>query len=272
MQTWASCWYKPFDYAAIDKMMCLCHRLWPTETFGWYRTSCFVWEVAQHVILEIGTGRRHGKVNPEREQKLLMWGATFYWIYFTMILPMFFINFLPCILLTIAHSLGLLTALGNAFPIMQVPFATLFTRALVLSLWTDTVSNINSFMVVVCNHSGSDLWLYTSSCRPYTAEWFLRSIHSSANFPCGDDFTDLNHGWLNYQIEHHMFPDLSPLQYRKIQPLVKEICKKYGIPYIQDTCFKRFWSLLEIGTGMASMPTCTACLEIEAEESGASGK
>jgi hypothetical protein len=30
----------------------------------------------------------------------------------------------------------------------------------------------------------------------------------------GSDANDFLHGWLNYQIEHHMFPDLSMLSYQ----------------------------------------------------------
>jgi hypothetical protein len=34
------------------------------------------------------------------------------------------------------------------------------------------------------------------------------------NFNTGSDANDYLHGWLNYQIEHHMFPDLSMLSYQ----------------------------------------------------------
>ena len=34
------------------------------------------------------------------------------------------------------------------------------------------------------------------------------------NFNTGSDANDFMHGWLNYQIEHHMFPDLSMLSYQ----------------------------------------------------------
>merc|ERR1712087_888483 len=117
-------------------------------------------------------------------------------------------------------------------------------RGFLLSLAQDIATNIWTFLVIVCNHSGKDL--YSSSCRPNTAEFFLRSVHSSANFPGGNDFLDLCYGWLNYQVEHHMFPDLSPLQYRKMQPLVEEVCKKYGVKYTMGSCFTRCWDLIQI--------------------------
>jgi hypothetical protein len=45
---------------------------------------------------------------------------------------------------------------------------------------------------------------------------------------------DFMHGWLNYQIEHHMFPDLSMLSYQKAAPIVRAACEKYGVPYVQE--------------------------------------
>ena len=41
----------------------------------------------------------------------------------------------------------------------------------------------------------------------------------------GGDVNDFLHGWLNYQIEHHLFPDLPPLRYRQLQPKVKARCE-----------------------------------------------
>lgn len=38
-------------------------------------------------------------------------------------------------------------------------------------------------------------------------------------------------GGLNYQIEHHLFPNVSHVHYRKISPMVKKLAMKYNIPY-----------------------------------------
>ena len=58
-------------------------------------------------------------------------------------------------------------------------------------------------------------------------------VISSANFRTGGDNNDFMHGWLNYQVEHHMWPQLSALSYQKAQPEVAAICAKYGVPYVQ---------------------------------------
>ena len=59
---------------------------------------------------------------------------------------------------------------------------------------------------------------------------------SSANYRTGGDLNDFMHGWLNYQVEHHVWPSLSMLSYQKGQPELKAICEKYGVPYVQVRC------------------------------------
>merc|ERR1712151_1117319 len=122
------------------------------------------------------------------------------------------------------------------------------------------LSNLDSFIIIACNHSGSDLYRYSTSCKAYSAEWFLRCAYSSANFETGNDFIDTMYGWLNYQVEHHMFPDMTPLQYRKLQPLVKSICQKHGVVYTQQNALRRTWAMLRVAVGMDSMRSVTACL------------
>jgi len=43
------------------------------------------------------------------------------------------------------------------------------------------------------------------------------------------------HGGLDYQIEHHLFPQLPRHNLKKVKPFVMEICKQHGIPYRSDS-------------------------------------
>lgn len=109
----------------------------------------------------------------------------------------------------------------------------------------DTLTNIITFIIIVPNHAGDDVYSFKTS-SPNHKEFILRAIIGSVNFDYGTEICDFLHGYLNYQIEHHMFPDLSPLEYRIMAPKVKEVCKKYEIPYIQENVFKRVYKLYEI--------------------------
>lgn len=44
-------------------------------------------------------------------------------------------------------------------------------------------------------------------------------------------------GGLNYQIEHHLMPDVCHTHYRKLAPIVREVAEKHDIPYYSNTSF-----------------------------------
>ena len=87
----------------------------------------------------------------------------------------------------------------------------------------------------------------------------LRQVIASVNFRTGaphttlGDLNDFLHGWLNYQIEHHAFPQLSMLSYQKSAPLMRAICEKHGVPYVQQNVFRRLKKTADIMVGATSM-------------------
>ena len=42
-------------------------------------------------------------------------------------------------------------------------------------------------------------------------------------------------------------------QYQQVQPRVKAVCETYGLPYVQDSLFRRFVRLWKILLGVESM-------------------
>ncbi|GAB5361794.1 hypothetical protein AAMO2058_000743100 [Amorphochlora amoebiformis] len=138
-------------------------------------------------------------------------------------------------------------------PILLIFGTQRYYYAIVNLLLTDIVTNIHGFLAVVTNHAGDDLYRFQTSCNPNTPTFYLRAVISSVNFSCGSDIVDLAHGWLNYQIEHHMFPNLSMRSYQKAQPRVQAICKKYGVPYVKQNVLWRLKKTVDIMVGNASM-------------------
>lgn len=118
----------------------------------------------------------------------------------------------------------------------------------------DMLCNVHTFAIITPNHSGADMYLYKSSVTAKSDEWLLRQCISSTNYTLGTDVVDYLHGWLNYQIEHHLFPDLSAYEYQLIHADVRAACEKYGIPYICENVFVRLWKTVKIMTGQDSMP------------------
>ncbi len=44
-------------------------------------------------------------------------------------------------------------------------------------------------------------------------------------------------GGLNFQVEHHLFPNICHVHYKKISPIVKEVALKYNLPYYTRKTF-----------------------------------
>jgi len=73
---------------------------------------------------------------------------------------------------------------------------------------------------------------------------YLRQILASGNFDGGWILSTLS-GHLNHQIEHHLFPTLPAWRYPKMAKKVKEICKKYDIPYNTGSFASQFKGVIK---------------------------
>ena len=114
------------------------------------------------------------------------------------------------------------------------------------TLLAEALTNFHSFLMIVPNHAGEDLYRFEAPVRNGKGEFYLRQIIGSANYRCGGDANDVLHGWLNYQIEHHVWPDLTLRQYQRARPRLQALCEKYGIPYVQESVFRRFRKMIVI--------------------------
>ena len=116
----------------------------------------------------------------------------------------------------------------------------------------ELLTNVHSFVVIATNHAG-DMYRFRDRCRPYSGSFYLRQVLASVDFWTGSDINDFLHGYLNYQIEHHLWPSLSMLLYKRSQPMVKAICKKHNVPYVQENVFLWVKKTVDIMTGATSM-------------------
>ncbi|WP_455756870.1 fatty acid desaturase family protein [Sulfurimonas sp.] len=109
-------------------------------------------------------------------------------------------------------------------------------------------ANIHSFLVIVPNHSAEDIYQFSTPHKTQ-GEYYLRQIMGSVNYNTGTDLIDFAHGFLNYQVEHHLFPNMPHSFYQKMQPIVKEICKKHNLEYRQESVFKRILMTVDLMVG-----------------------
>ena len=123
---------------------------------------------------------------------------------------------------------------------------------LINRLLAEALTNFHAFMVIGPNHTGEDLYCFNYHFRN-KKQFYVNQVLGSVNYSCGGELIDYSQMWLNYQIEHHLIPNLPMSTYRKIQPKVKSLCERYGVPYVQESVFKRFKKMSDIFVGNRSM-------------------
>jgi len=84
--------------------------------------------------------------------------------------------------------------------------------------------------------------------------WAIHQMKTTANFANKSKVFSWLVGGLNYQVEHHLFPNICHVHYKHIASIVRETAKEYGVPYHQHETFfgavKSHFSLLHrLGTG-----------------------
>lgn len=84
--------------------------------------------------------------------------------------------------------------------------------------------------------------------------WAIHQMRTTANFANRSVLFSWFIGGLNYQIEHHLFPYICHVHYKKISKIVQETAQDFNVPYHQHRTFvgalKSHFSLLhQLGTG-----------------------
>jgi linoleoyl-CoA desaturase len=69
--------------------------------------------------------------------------------------------------------------------------------------------------------------------------WAIHQVETTINFSRGNPIVTWLLGGLNYQIEHHLFPDVSHCNYPALAVIVKDTCADFGVSYKEHASF---WS------------------------------
>jgi linoleoyl-CoA desaturase len=68
--------------------------------------------------------------------------------------------------------------------------------------------------------------------------WAIHQLSTTMDFAPKSKIFSWAIGGLNYQIEHHLFPNISHVHYKNISKFVKSSTEKYGLPYyVKQTFF-----------------------------------
>lgn len=94
------------------------------------------------------------------------------------------------------------------------------------------------------NHLGDDSHYSAPTLKDHdkqTKDWAKLQVMSSCNFAIESSFWAIFSGYLNLQIEHHLFPAISAYHLPRIRPIVQEHCKQHGLPY---PVLPSWWSMM----------------------------
>jgi fatty acid desaturase len=144
------------------------------------------------------------------------------------------------------YRFGLLPALF--LPLGSAAWAAV----LINSILAELIANLHAFVIIVPNHAGDDVYRFDDHFSDRD-QFVLRQVLGSVNYTSASTLTDFLQGHLNYQIEHHVWPDLPMLKYRQAAPRLKAICARHGVPYIEEPVWRRFVKLWAIMSGRSDM-------------------
>ena len=67
--------------------------------------------------------------------------------------------------------------------------------------------------------------------------WAIHQLHTTTNFANKSRLFSWYVGGLNFQVEHHLFPNVCHVHYRNIAPIVEATATEFGIPYKSEKTF-----------------------------------
>ncbi len=67
--------------------------------------------------------------------------------------------------------------------------------------------------------------------------WAIHQLRTTTNFANNSRLFSWYVGGLNFQVEHHLFPNVCHVHYRKISPIVESTAKEFGLPYKAEPTF-----------------------------------
>lgn len=67
--------------------------------------------------------------------------------------------------------------------------------------------------------------------------WAIHQLYTTTNFANNSRFFSWYVGGLNFQVEHHLFPGVCHVHYRKIAKIVRHTAEEFGLPYKSERTF-----------------------------------
>lgn len=144
------------------------------------------------------------------------------------------------------HTEGFMLALRHVLFYGFLCQGFTWTESLVLYLAYDCVASSYIFSQFALSHTH----LPVSKPDEYL-HWVEYSSDHTTNVSCGNPFVNWWMSYLNYQIEHHLFPSMPQFRHPTVSPRVRALFEKHGLPYgdlpYWTACYYTWKNLYEVG-------------------------
>jgi NADPH-dependent stearoyl-CoA 9-desaturase len=107
-----------------------------------------------------------------------------------------------------------------------------FKSTLAANFTANIVRNVWAYSIIFCGHFPDQTYTFSQDevAEETRGGWYVRQLLGAANIDGGPLF-HLLAGNLSFQVEHHLYPDMPSSRYAEIAPRVRDICRRYGLPY-----------------------------------------
>jgi len=147
---------------------------------------------------------------PTTYNKIIFWSGKLFFVLYRIVLPCYFFGWKTTLLINIIEELVCSYSLAISFQLNHVAPQAIWPTV------NQTTGQVNM-------------------------DWAEMQIRSTIDYAHGNKWTSFWVGGLNYQVPHHLFPNICQVYYPEIVPMIKEHCKEYNIPY---TILPSFWDAL----------------------------
>jgi linoleoyl-CoA desaturase len=119
-----------------------------------------------------------------------------------------------------------------------------FKSTLTANFTANIVRNLWAHAIIFCGHFPDQTYTFTQEEAEDESRgaWYVRQLLGAANIE-GSPLFHVISGNLGYQVEHHLFPDMPSTRYGEIAPRVRDICRRYGLPYNSGPFFQQ-WGMV----------------------------
>lgn len=139
-------------------------------------------------------------------------------------------------LLTFVAGKAVFFAVAFGIPLMRHTAWTVVAGYAIASLVAGIVLSV-VFQMAHCVGE-ADFPVPTEATGRVERAWAVHQVETTVDFARGSRIATWLLGGLNFQIEHHLFPRISHINYPVLATLVEETCREFGIRYAEHRSFR----------------------------------